>query len=299
MNELTDIPIESLRRSPWELRKVLKRSMDYIVLRESIRNRGILTPLLVREIEDWWEIIDGAHRYEIAMDCRIPSIPCLVIQATDEDVLRLQVVMNAGFIETDPVEYARRLWTILKLDRSQSIAELAHSIGKHPDWVRRMLNLVHLSLEAKERLAEGDLCVTTAVELAKLPVPKQDELLALIGTVSATEYREVVQQEARRHREGKKDARLAQKADEDYRYRPFREVKTECQRPIVAASVLSGEGAETLLEAWTAALRWVLRVDKASVAEELRRRKKIEAQEAALLERRIAENLSQNEEPNE
>jgi ParB family chromosome partitioning protein len=79
--EIVDIPIDQIRPSPFQPRLVF----DLEELRGSIIQYGIRDPLKVRKVDDYYEIIDGERRWRIAEQERMKTVPCLVLEYTDEE----------------------------------------------------------------------------------------------------------------------------------------------------------------------------------------------------------------------
>jgi len=289
MLELRMIPVEQLKRCPIQLRPVRKGTLEYYMLRDSIKEDGIIVSLLVRPYEDHYQVVDGGHRYEIALDASIPMLPCMIVEMTDRQVLEKQIITHVSRIETTPVEYCQRLWRLIHVDQEMTVNELAHSLKRHPDWVKRMLNLVRLSDKAQVLLKKGEITSKIAVEMAKLPIVSQDELLESLETTTRKEFLDLTIAEVRHLTQGKKDVRHESNLQLEYRYRKMKEVIYELVHPTVAASIILAAGAKTKIEIFQAALAWVLKTDKASKLEDLIRRNRNEAKEAILLKRRIAE----------
>jgi len=262
------------------------------MLRDSIRDYGILQPLLVRSNVDPQQVIEGCHRLEISLDLSIQEVPCILIPMTEMEVLKLQLICHAKRIEVEPIEYATRLWKIINVEQTMSLNELAHSLSQHPDWVKRILNLVNLSQLGKKYLTKGKIAIKMGAELSKLPVQRQDSILELMESLSKSELRELIRSEIRQLRSDKKSSRILTNLKSNYRLRNLKEVKYELEFPTVAASVLSGVDAASALDGWKAALKWCTRTDKASLATELERRELLEAKEAELLKKRISEQSS-------
>ncbi len=283
MNEVKYIDVSELKRCPIQLRPVIKNSLEYETVRDAIRNHGVLQSVLVRQDN---EIVDGCHRFEACLDLRITRIPCIIRFLTDQEVNHVQLICNASRVETMPVQYARRLRQILKVERSMTLNELAHSISQHPDWVKRMLQIVYLSEKAKTYLTKGKIDVTLAADLSRLSLSQQDSVLELLGAHSPNEFRDLVRKEARHLRQGKKHARSVSNLQRDYRLRNVKEIQYEIENPTVAASVLSAAKATTPLECFQAGLKWASKNDEASLALQV---EKSEAEEAALLKKRISE----------
>jgi len=265
-----DIPISKLKRCPIQLSPVRKETLEFAVLRNSIRDRGLLCPLLVRPVGDYYEVVDGNHRFEALVDLKLEVASCSVKQMSDAEVLEIQIEAH-GRIPRKRVDYARRLWKIVNVDQNRTIQELAYGIHRTEDWVKNTLSLIRLSPEAQVEVDGGRLPLSCAYEFAKLPPPTQNTLLALLGRVTTKELRHLAQDKVRQLNQGKKDKRIQQQMVDKENLRGYirnmREVERELEEPTVAASIIHEMGAETKLEVWRACLKWVLRRDRASVAD--------------------------------
>jgi ParB/RepB/Spo0J family partition protein len=256
----------------------VKESLDYVMLRDSIRKDGILHNLVVRQAGDMYEVILGSHRYEIARDLGIPVVTCKVIEADDAEAERLQVVENKCRVETKPSEYARRIQKMLH-QTGMSIPEIAASICRHPDTVKKWLNLNFLAPECKKALDSGQISGILGIELAKLPLTKQTELLSLHNQFTSQEYLELLRQQVREYRGQARIERGRQKAGTQPTFRQFRKVKDEYLTPTEAATVLTRKEARTALDGWKAALEWVLSMDESTVQERVARSERQKALE--------------------
>lgn len=264
---LKHIPIEDLKRTPFQLRPVKKSSLDYYMLKESIEREGLLVPLLVRPVENGFEVVDGSHRFEILQDLGQTSAPCHIRELTDKQVLYVQVQANANVVETQPVDFARRLWRIINIDNAMTVNELAHELHRPVTWVKRMLGLVFLDKSGEDALHKGKISVAHAVEIAKLPVDAQKEVISLAGTLPSGEFLDEIRKEVRKRRIGWADHKKHLKAAEKeqnavkYKFRKFKEVVNELENPILAGLVLDACQAKTVVDGWNAALQWVLTCD--------------------------------------
>lgn len=241
-----------------------------MMLRDSIRKSGVLSSLMVRPQEEWYEVVLGSHRYEVALDLGLESLPCQVRDLDDDEVYTMQVEENEVRIETLPSEYARRMQTILNRGE-QTLNELAASVSRHPDTVKKWLSFNYLSPKCKMALDSGLLSCILGVELAKLPVMQQDELLSLHSQFPTMEYLELLRQSVREHRGAARQERGASKAGTHPTFRQFRKVRDEYVTPQEAATVLTRSDAKTALDGWNAALQWVLSMDERTVQERVAR----------------------------
>lgn len=267
------IPISELTLCPIQLRPVRRETLEYLQLRDSIRELGILQSLTCRPRDGILEVYLGAHRFTVAKEERIPEVPCIIRDATDAEVQRLQIEENAQRIDTTNVEYARRLWRIVEVEKTLTLPELAQSLHRSLSWTRRMLKLVQLCPEAETQLAENQLSLRIAMELAKLPYQDQLDLLPLVGSVPTAEAVELIQRKARHFRQGSKNTRVARRLNDTKNLEPiFRtrgELLHELDSPTMMASVFDACEARTDAEKWKATLKFVLQLDPLTLQKRL------------------------------
>lgn len=285
---LCTLKLNDLCRCPIQLRPVRKETVKYYMLRDSIRDLGILQPLLVRPNGDKYEVVAGNHRLECARDLQLESLPCTIREMSDEEVLRIQEIENLNRIPTNAVDHVRRLQKIINTGE-KSVEELAYEIHVHPDWVRRLLSLNCLSPEWKDRLAEGTTSITIGAEVAKLPLGKQIDLLTVVGDYSSKEFLELVRGVVRDHRTNKQRARHQYTEGVKPHARQWRTYEDEYLNHTNAATVLMRANAETALDGWVAAIEWFLSMDAASIEERTARKKRAENLADRKNEQRILE----------
>lgn len=90
--EVRNVPLDDLR-DPADKNPNVMSDVDYVSLREAIRKRGFLQPVLARLlVDDGLEIIDGRHRTKVARELGYTSVPCVVMSGVADDVARALVV---------------------------------------------------------------------------------------------------------------------------------------------------------------------------------------------------------------
>lgn len=171
-------------------------------LAASIKQQGILQPLLVREISaptgrpsgGWpfptrdtgapsdnpisppvatlhFEIIAGERRYRAAKLAGLIDVPCFVRNLTDLQVLHAQVIENLQRDDLHPMEEAEGYDRLMK-DHGSTAESLAGEIGKSKGYIYARLKLCALVPEAREAFYAGDLDASTALLIARIPVGK-------------------------------------------------------------------------------------------------------------------------------
>jgi ParB family transcriptional regulator, chromosome partitioning protein len=176
----TQVDIDKISPSPFQPR----RAFDEIKLQElavSIRNQGIIQPLIVRPKGERFELIAGERRWRAAMKAGLSTVPVVVRQASDRDALQLALIENLQREDLNPIEEAvgyRRLQD----EFTWSQEEVAEKVGKSRPAVTNALRLLSLPSEVQQELASGN-----------LPAGQARALLGLQSeAVIITAYREVI-----------------------------------------------------------------------------------------------------------
>jgi ParB family chromosome partitioning protein len=176
----TQVDIDKISPSPFQPR----RAFDEIKLQElavSIRNQGIIQPLVVRPKGERFELIAGERRWRAAMKAGLSTVPVVVRQASDRDALQLALIENLQREDLNPIEEAvgyRRLQD----EFTWSQEEVAEKVGKSRPAVTNALRLLSLPSEVQQEVASGN-----------LPAGQARALLGLQSeAVIITAYREVI-----------------------------------------------------------------------------------------------------------
>ena len=147
---------------------------DLTGLITSIKQVGILEPLLVRPVGDKFEIIYGRRRFEAAKTAGLPYAPCQIQDMNDVEALHASYAENEQRQSATPVEQGYQCYKLLQ--RIQDINEVADLLGKTPAWVKSRIEAYELHK------------VTSAVITAKGPRGIAEGIGATgIGLVDATQ----------------------------------------------------------------------------------------------------------------
>ncbi|WP_100550666.1 ParB/RepB/Spo0J family partition protein [Caedibacter taeniospiralis] len=168
---LLALSLADLLPDPSQPRKVFK-NID--MLAQSIVERGIIQPIIVtpKKGDGFYHIIAGERRFRAAKQLRLTSIPCIVRDEADNDILIIQLLENEQREKVSPFEEADAL-TELVMKRKMNKADVAHSLGRDPSWVSLRLKLAKSSAAIRALTDDGFIeDVRTLYELKKL----EDEL---------------------------------------------------------------------------------------------------------------------------
>jgi ParB family transcriptional regulator, chromosome partitioning protein len=163
------VPLSKIKPNPFQPRKNF-RAEELQDLVQSVKERGILQPIMVRKKGDLWEIIAGERRFRAAQKLGHLTIPVIEVQASDVESLELALIENLQRSDLSPLEEAegyRRLQDEFNMTQEQ----IAQKVGKDRATVANAMRLLKLSPEVKAMLASGELTAGHARVLTALPTP--------------------------------------------------------------------------------------------------------------------------------
>jgi ParB family chromosome partitioning protein len=130
---------------------------NMIHLIESIRDRGVLQPILVRKIDDEkYEIIAGERRWRAAKEAGLNVVPVTMISCNDEDALEIGLIENLQRDDLNPIEEAESLQKLI-IDFKKTQEEVAVAIRKSRSYVANLVRLITLPDYVKELIRTGKL----------------------------------------------------------------------------------------------------------------------------------------------
>ena len=148
-------PVEQIRPNPDQPRtRFDEQSLESLAV--TIKEKGVLQPLLVRRVGNRYEIIAGERRLRAAKKAGLEEVPVLIREAEESDRLELSILENIQREDLNPIEEARAYKQMLdRLELTQE--DLARRVGKDRSSVANTLRLLQLPREIQEDLAVGRL----------------------------------------------------------------------------------------------------------------------------------------------
>lgn len=125
-------------------------------LADSIREKGVLQPLLVRKRHKGYELIAGERRFRAAKMAELKGVPCLIIEASDELSFEIALIENLQREDLNAMEEARAFRSLAE-QFQLSNEEIAKRVGKNRSTVANSLRLLNLPLDVQEDLYENRL----------------------------------------------------------------------------------------------------------------------------------------------
>ena len=146
-------------------------------LEESLKQHGMVQPIVVRKVGEQFEIIAGERRWRAARLAGLAMAPVVIKEVPDDRLLEFALVENIQRQELNPIEEATAYWQLgehLRLTQEQ----VADRVGKSRPQVANTLRLLRLPAELKADVAHGRLSTGHAKVLLGVPDPRMQEQLA-------------------------------------------------------------------------------------------------------------------------
>jgi len=174
--KIQKLPLDRIVPSP------LQPRLDFPVehlneLVESIRERGIIQPLIVRQVDGTYELIAGERRWRAARELGLADAPAIVREATDREVLELALIENLQREGLNPIEEAAA-YEKLHRDFNLTQEEISRRVGKSRASVANSMRLLDLAEDAQSLLKHGRISVGHAKVLLSLRGHAEQKLLA-------------------------------------------------------------------------------------------------------------------------
>ena len=151
--EIVKIPLEKISRNPNQPRKKF-REEGLISLGNCIKENGMIAPILVREIEEGYELVAGERRWRALQHIRLDTIDAIVINTDEKNSALLALVENIQREQLNVIEEAEALEKLQK-GFGMSHNEIAQFSGKSRSHIANILRLNMLSEFVKSKLLEG------------------------------------------------------------------------------------------------------------------------------------------------
>ena len=154
-NQLIELDIDNIQRDPKQPRKEFsKEELDELA--ESVREKGILQPILVRKTGDVYTIVAGERRFRAAKQEKLKKVPVIVKEFTEKEVLEISLIENIQRKDLNPIEQAEA-YKRLSDEFGATQEEIAKSLGKSRPVVTNKLRLLNLSERILSYLRRGKL----------------------------------------------------------------------------------------------------------------------------------------------
>jgi ParB family chromosome partitioning protein len=162
--------------SPLQPRKTF-RAEELAEMVDSIKERGIIQPLIVRLVNDKYELIAGERRWRAAGEAGLETLPVIVREASNRDVLELALIENLQRADLSPIEEAEAYARLMK-EFTLTQEQVAQQVGKGRAVVANAIRLLTLPEQIQAWIGSGDLSVGHAKVLLGLATAGEQTLAA-------------------------------------------------------------------------------------------------------------------------
>lgn len=175
---LNQLGIDLIRRGRFQPR----RNFDEEKLREladSIAAQGVIQPIVVRPVDDHYEIVAGERRWRAAQLAGLDEMPVVVREVDDQAAMAMALIENIQRDDLNPLEEADALQRLLN-EFSLTHQQIAQAVGKSRTTVTNLLRLIELEADAKALLEQGKLEMGHARAILGLKGAQQSEAAAQV-----------------------------------------------------------------------------------------------------------------------
>lgn len=174
----TDIPIASIRPNPDQPRRRFSDA-EMATLTASVREHGVLQPVLVTETLDGYQLIAGERRVRAAVAAGLDRIPAVIRHLDDRERLELALIENLQREDLDPIESAHGFRRLID-DFGLTHESIAERVGRARSTVANTLRLLDLAPVVQAAIADGSITEGHGRALGGLSTEHQEHVLGAV-----------------------------------------------------------------------------------------------------------------------
>lgn len=175
-SDIVEIPLSEIRSNPYQPRKDFdEESLKEFA--ESIKEHGVIQPIIVKKSIKGYEIIAGERRTRASKMAGKTTIPAIIREMTDQEMMEIALVENIQRENLNPIEEATAFEKIIQVNNLTQ-EETAKRFGKSRSYITNLLGLLTLPEKTKKYVQEGKISMGHARVLSKLSDEEQINKLA-------------------------------------------------------------------------------------------------------------------------
>jgi ParB family chromosome partitioning protein len=175
-DKVVEIPLSQLRPSPYQPRRNFNEE-SINELAASIKEHGIIQPIIVRSVLKGYEIIAGERRFRASQICGLATVSAVIKRFTDQQVMEIALIENLQREDLNSLEIAIAYQALID-QFSLTQEELSVKVGKSRSHIANFLRLLHLPDEVKQYVSRGTLSMGHAKAIIGLKDAKTIRSLA-------------------------------------------------------------------------------------------------------------------------
>lgn len=174
-----ELDINLIKPNPNQPRKDFDEK-ELLDLAESIKNEGLLQPVIVRPLDGEYQIVAGERRWQASKKVNLEKIPVKIVEMDDERALRVALIENLQRSDLNAIEEARGYKELMKAGNLTQ-GQLAEAISKSRSAIANTLRLLDLPEQIQQYIYDGDL--TAGHARAILSIPEDDKRISLADKI--------------------------------------------------------------------------------------------------------------------
>lgn len=210
-SEYFQCPIESIEPNPMQPRQEFEKEAIE-ELTQSVKEKGVITPVLVSKTGSGYQLIAGERRWRAAQKAGLEKIPVVVKETSPTESLELAIIENIHRRDLNPIEEALAYKRLLE-DSNRTQEELAKRVGKERSTIANLLRLLNLPVTVQQDVINKKLSMGHARVLAGL---KNEADQKIFRDIIIKKELSVRQTENMIKRESSKKDKKNEKSEEDY-----------------------------------------------------------------------------------
>ena len=163
------IEMKMIRPSNFAVRDKFQENLEMESLMSSIKEHGLLQPILIRPRLNGFEIVAGHRRFHACKSLRWRFISCKIREMSDKQAFEIMLTENIQRKSMDPVEEAEAFRKYVLEYGWGGVSELGRKIGKSEEYVSHRIQILKLPEEVREQIIVNKLNVSQAFELTNVP----------------------------------------------------------------------------------------------------------------------------------
>jgi ParB family chromosome partitioning protein len=164
--DLTDSVDTKLIDPPRIVLRNFREGLDELIC--SIREKGLIQPIVVRPVRNRFEVIAGARRLEACKRLHWSRVPCIVRDISEKDSFEMSLTENIQRRTMNPIEEARAFKEYIKQHGWGGESELAKKVGKSQEYISQRLSLLNLSPQNQEKIIRRLINPSAAFEISRI-----------------------------------------------------------------------------------------------------------------------------------
>ncbi len=162
------IEMKMVRPSQFSIRDKFSDQQEFESLTLSIKEHGLLQPILIRPYQNSFEIVAGHRRFHACKSLRWRHIPCKIRELSDKQAFEIQITENIQRKSMSALEEAEAFRKYVQDLGWGGVTELSKKIGKSEEYVSHRIQLLKLPQDIKEKIMLNKISVSQALELTNL-----------------------------------------------------------------------------------------------------------------------------------